>query len=350
MLGYLLFGLTFLTYIAIGIFALKSAPGGDQFGYSYSAFVLFAAYAICSLLLTIYIIATGGFNWIFDHTFKRNVIVAILWLGMVAVAYTTIERTEYHKFYHLTGFVRLLSFVIYYAPIWAPLLTLLPYFFLLKPDWRDTFAPILFKIPLALGCVAAFLLLLTPKIMSGIVLKSFKKFDERELAFNYAMDNIEKYQAVMSLLYYTSKHYDEQIRSAALAKIKANKKLEDELIDILEQGSNPYQVFEFLDEYKVEHPARFTEPIVKSFSRMTADMHEGIVNPYKGGAFDVGPLLRVLEGQFSNSIAVFKPHMLKLQEVMETPPAKNRVYVDTEQSNEVLYAYREEVKNWLARH
>lgn len=349
MIGYLLFGLTFLIYIIIGSFSLKPAPSGDRFGYAYSALVLIAAYGLCSLLLTIYIVANGGFNWISDHTFQRNAVVAILWLGMLAVAYRTFGKRAYHKYYHLTGFVRLLSFVLYYAAIWVPLLILIPYFLFLKPEWQYTFSPILPQTSLLLGCAIGFLMQLTPKIMSGVVLKSFKKLDERELAFNHAMDNIKKYKAVMSLLYYTSHYYDEPIRSAALAKIKANKNLEEELIHILEQG-NPYQVFEFLDEYKVEHPERFIEPIVKSFSRMTADMREGIVSPYKGGAFDVGALLRVLEGQFNDSIGVFKPHMLKLQEVMETPPARGRVYDDAKQCNEALYKYRADVKNWLAKH
>lgn len=350
MIGYLLFGLTFLIYIAMGAFSLQPSPSGDKFGYAYSAFVLIIAYALCSLLLTIYIVATGGFNWISETTIKRNIIVAILWLSMMTVAYCTLGRTEYHKFYQLTGFVRLLSFVIYYAAVWAPLLILIPYFYLLKPEERDTISPVFVKTPLVLGCIVGILLLLMPKIMSGVLLKSFKEFDERELAFNAAMDNIEKYQAVMSLLYYASDYYDEQIRSAALTKIKASKTLEAELIEILEHGSSPYPVFEFLEEHKVEHPERFIEPIVKSFARITADMHEGIVSPYKGGAFDIGALLRVLEGQFNGSIAIFKPHIIKLQEVMDTPPAKSRVYDDVEQCNAKLNKYREEVKSWLARH
>ena len=347
MFGYLLFGITTLVYIVLSLFVLQPAPsGGDQkYGWASSALMLIAAYGVCSLLLTIYITAKGGFNWISDAALKRNAIVAILWLGMVAgVAYCTL-KPEYHKFYQLTGFVRLLSLIISYGAIWLPLLMLIPYYLFLKPEWRDTLSPGLFKIPLVFAFIAGLLLPVTPKI----ILKSYKKFDERELAFNEAMNNIKKYQAVMSLLYYTSKNYDEQIRNAALTKIKASKHLEDELIGILERGS-PYAVFDFLDENKVEHPERFIEPIVTSFSTMTADMREGIVNPYKGGAFDVGPLLRVLEGQFNGSIEVFKPHILKLQEVMETPPAKNRAHDDTEQCNEELYKYREEVKNWLARH
>lgn len=349
MIGYLLFGLTFLTYILIGMLALTPGTGGDQFGHSYSAFVLIIAYGLCSLLLTINITINGGFNWISDSTFKRNVIVVILWVGMMAIALCTLERTEYHKYYHLTGFVRSLSIFISYGAIWLPLLILIPYLLFLKPEWRESFSPILFKIPLVVGCAVGFLWLSTPKIVSSILAKSYKEYDDRELAFNDAMANIDKYQDVMSLLYYTDKTYDEQLRSTALAKIKASKNLEDDLMGILETGS-PYGVFDFLDENKVEHPERFTEPIVKSFTTMTADMHEGIVNPYKGGAFDVGPLLRVLEGQFNGSIEVFKPHMLKLQEVMETPPSKSRVYDDPAKCDETLNTYREEVKNWLARH
>ena len=284
-----------------------------------------------------------------DRAFVRITIGAILWLGMMAILFATLERTQYHKYYPLTGFVRLWSFVISYSAIWLPLLILIPYFLFFKPEWRETFSPVLFKIPLALGCVIGFLSLLAPKIIPPILAKSYTKIDERELKFNADMDNIKKYQDVMSLLYYTSNDYDESLRSAALTKIKASKNLENELIAILETGS-PYGVFDFLMENKVKHPDRFTEPIVKSFSRMTADMHEGIVNPYKGGAFDVGPLLSVLEGQFLESLEIFRPHVIKLQEVMETPPAQSRVYDDVAQINEVLLAYREEIKNWLARH
>ncbi|MBK9715952.1 MAG: hypothetical protein IPO85_00185 [Saprospiraceae bacterium] len=347
MFGYFLFGLTVLVYIVISLFVLQPAPSGsDQnYGWASSALVLIAAYGVCSLLLTINITANGGFNWISDAKLKRNAIVAILWFGMVVgVTYCTL-KPEYHKIYQLTGFIRLLSQLISYGAIWLPLLMLIPYYLFLKPEWRDTLSPNLFKTLLVFASVVGFLLPITPKI----ILKSYKKFDERELAFNEAMKNIEKYQHVSSLLYYTDKSYDEQIRNVALTKIKASKNLEAELIETLEQHSS-YDVFDFLDENKVEHPERFIEPIIKSFDRLTADMHEDIVNPYKRGVFNVEVLLRVLEGQFKDSIAVFKPHILKLQEVMETPPAKSRAYDDTEQVNETIYKYREDVKNWLAKH
>jgi hypothetical protein len=92
MFGYFLFGLTVLVYIVISLFVLQPAPSGsDQYyGWSSSALVLIAAYGVCSLLLRINITANGGFNWISDAAFKRNGIVAILWLGMVA-GFTTVK-------------------------------------------------------------------------------------------------------------------------------------------------------------------------------------------------------------------------------------------------------------------
>jgi hypothetical protein len=352
MIGYLLFGITVLVYIALGSFALQSAPKGGDYtiGHAYAAFMVITAYVICSLLLTIYIAANSGFNWISDAPFKRNAAVAILWLGMVAgVAYCTLGRTEYHKFYQLTGFVRWLSYGIYYGATWLPLLMLIPYFLFFKPELRDTISPNLFKIPIVIACVLGFLLLLTPKVMKGILLKSFKQLDERELAFNHAMSNINKYQDVGSLLYYAGKDEDEQIRNAAVTKIKAHKNYEDDLIDILERGT-PYLVFYFLDDNKIQHPERFTEPIIKSFSTITAEMREDIGNAYKGSPFDVTLLLRVLDDQFKGSRDEFKPHIRKLQEALETPPAKNRQYGDPAEINKAIYKYREDVKNWLEKH
>jgi hypothetical protein len=354
MLGYLLFGLTAIAYLLLCILVLQPAPSGNDqtFGWSYSAFVLIVAYCITSLILTIYISANGGFAWLSESSIKRNIGVAIIWLGIIAgVVYCTLERTDYSKFYQITGFVRLFSNVIYYATIWLPLLMLIPYFLFLKPEWWETFSLNLLKFPLLFASLIGFLCFLSPKIMANI-LKPYKEYSPKELAFNEAMSNINKYQDVSPLLYYTSKSYDEKLRNAALTKIKANKNLEVELIDILESGSanTCYQVYDFLDENEIAQPERFIEPIIKSFATITADTYENIVNPYKSGMFNVEVLLRVLDKQFKGNTAVFKPHLIKLQEVMATSPAESRNYGDIKQINEELNKYREEVKKWLVSH
>lgn len=346
MLGFFLFGLTVLVYLGIGLFAFQPAPSGtDQtYGWAYSVIVLIGAYGVCSLLLTIYIASKGGFNWISDAKLLRNGMVALLWLGMVlGVAYCT-HKPTFHNAYQLTGFARLLSYLISYGSTWLPLLMLIPYYFLLKPEWRDSFYPNFLKIILTVASVIGFLLPLAPKIIK----RNYKAFDQNELAFNQAMNNIQKYQTVMALLYYTSQSYDQEIRNAAMTKIKSYKNLEDQLIQILEQSS-PYAVFNFLDENKVENPERFTEPIIKGISTIITDMHEQIINPYKG-IYDLEVILRVLEGQFKVSSAAFKPHILRLQEVLQTPPAKSRAYDSVEKCNQTLYKNQELVKNWLAKH
>lgn len=262
---------------------------------------------------------------------------------MAGAIYCTL-KPEYHKIYQLTGFASQFSHVISYGAIWLPILMLIPYYFLLK-DWQCSITPNLVKMILVIASALGFLKLTTPKL----ILKSYKKFDEKELAFNKAMDNINSYSAVMSLLYYTCKSYDEPIRNAALTKIKACKRLEEDLIDILEKDRTAYDVFNFLDDNKVDHPERFIEPIIKNLTNINKEMRESITDPYSS-IYDIDVLLRVLEGQFKDSTSKFKPHILKLQEILETPPAKNHVYADTEKSNQTLFKNREEVKNWLARH
>lgn len=153
MFGYFIFGLKILVYIVIGLFVLQPTPtGSDQnYGWASSALVLITAYGICSLLLTIIITANSGFNWISGNTIIRNVLVAFLWLGMVAgVIYCTL-KPEYHKIYQLTGFARLFSHVISYGAIWLPLLMLIPYYFLLKAEWQSTITPNLVKMILVIA-------------------------------------------------------------------------------------------------------------------------------------------------------------------------------------------------------
>jgi hypothetical protein len=351
MFGYFLFGLTITAYIGVSAYALQPHHSGGSdaaYGSAIAGLAVIVAFILTSLFLTIYMTVQGGFNWISDTVMKRNIGIAILWLGVVAgVVFCTLGHIEYHKYYQLTGFARLLSYIIYYGATWLPLLMLIPYFLFLKPEWRETLSPNLFKIPSLVG----FLLLITPKIVSSFF-SSYRKFDAQELAFSKAMESMKKYPSVSSLLYYTGKGTDEQVRRVALAKIKASKNLEAELIATLEQSSPAtcFQVYAFLDDNKTEHPERFIEPIVKSFPKITAEIHELIVNPYKGGMYPIEVLLRVLEGQFKDSIAVFKPHILKLQEILETPPAKSREYDDVQECNDTLNKYRLIVKNWLDSH
>ncbi|HPN69803.1 MAG TPA: hypothetical protein PLZ32_09805 [Saprospiraceae bacterium] len=356
MLGYFLYGLTLIAYILVIITVLQPHhSGGSDAAYGAAMSILFVtvAFILTSLLLTVNITMQGGFNWISDSLLKRNITVAIVWLGiMIGVSFFLLHHTEFHRYYQLSGFARFLSYMLSYGAIWLPLLMLVPYYLFIKNEWAHSFTPNLFKIPLVMASLIGFSLVMKPKIISNYF-RSFRAFDKSELDFKDAMDRMKKYPDVSSLLYYTSKSNEEAVRNAAITKIKTTKNLEAELIKVLEKG-NPFtcmNAYNFLVENKVQNPELFIEPIIKSFDKLIAETHEGIVNPYKGGPLDIEVVLLVLDEQFKDSAPKFKPSILKLQEVMETPPARSRQQPgELEQAKETINKNKEQIKLWLDAH
>ncbi len=357
MLTNLPFALTTLSYIALILFNLQkiNATGERLAGWGIIAFVLLAAYIVCSLILTISIAAKGGFNWLSDTVFLRNAGVGLLWLGMmVGMVYCTLLRAEWPAD-QSGGLARWLSVPVYFGAVWLPLLMLLPYAILLNPEWRDTLSPNLYKIPLMLGCVVGLFIWALPGIVNAT--RSFsvpQERDESQLAFNNSMNIINNESAIQELLFFTHREQDERLRNAALTKIKAHKDWEDELTSMLQQN-NPYDiywVYAFLDGNQIEHPEQFVTPVNNSIPSLTSKIQESIQDPYKDNLayLNVEVLCRVLDVQFKDSSAVFRPNILKLQGVLETPPAARTGDIDAQKFVETLDQYRLAVKNWLDTH
>lgn len=222
MFGNITFGLTALTYIALVIFNFQTVnvTGERLVGWGIIAFALLAAYVVCSLILTISIVANGGFNWLSNTEFWRVVGVGILWLGMVAdVVFCTMIRTEFHAD-RSTGFMRLLTSLIYFGATWLPLLMLLPYAILLNPGWRDALSPNFYKAPLLFAGAIGFIINISPKIATSMVaLRAAKVTDESQLAFNNSMRIINNEQSIQGLFYFAYRAEDERLRNAALNTI-----------------------------------------------------------------------------------------------------------------------------------
>ncbi|HRJ15636.1 MAG TPA: hypothetical protein PLI34_11640, partial [Saprospiraceae bacterium] len=68
-----------------------------------------------------------------------------------------------------------------------------------------------------------------------------------------------------------------------------------------------------------------------------------------GFPVDIEKICRVLDQQFNESRHVFRPNMLKIQEVLEKHPIK-RANSDHQKYMEKLETYRQAVKNWLEAH
>ncbi len=76
--------LLFIIYLFFIIFHVETPRGtGEQNVALLYSFYIFIAYVVLSLILTIIITFSGGFNWISNSTLWRNIGVGVLWLGMV---------------------------------------------------------------------------------------------------------------------------------------------------------------------------------------------------------------------------------------------------------------------------
>ena len=136
--GNLLLGLTTLTYIGLAIFNLQkiNATGDRLVGWGFLFFGLIAVYVFFSLLLTINIATKGGFNWISSSTSTRNIVVGLLWLGMVfGVAFCAMLSTEFQTD-ESTGIFRLLTLPVFFGSLWLPLLMAVSVSCLLKTRYQ----------------------------------------------------------------------------------------------------------------------------------------------------------------------------------------------------------------------
>ena len=358
MFGNLLFGLTTLTYIALAVYNIQklNVPGERLVGAGLMAFALIIAYVVFSLFLTIAIASRGGFNWISTSASSRNIVTGMLWFGMVAgVVFCSMLTTEYHTD-QSTGIFRLISLPVYFGGLWLPLLMLVPYAILLNSGWRDSLSPMLYKLPLWVGCITGILILMTPKIVMslGITIPQ-KQVDNNQIEADIK-STIESQSSISDLLEYTQND-DERFRKAAWEKIKSDPNWEGELIKLLEHddeyGHHYFRfVYIFLDDNKVEHPDRFIAPVNTSIATITAEVQRVLNKSFLYSpdlsVLNIDIMCRVLDEQFKDSSSVFRPNMLKLQEALDKPPLEKP---DSDNDFTALRNnYRMAVKNWLGEH
>ncbi|MBP7239874.1 MAG: hypothetical protein KBA14_06585, partial [Saprospiraceae bacterium] len=308
MFGNLLFGLTLLTYIALSVFNIQklNVPGERLVGASMIAFGLIAAYIVFSLFLTIAIASRGGFNWISTSASSRNIVIGILWFGMVAgVVFCSMLTTEYQND-QTTGIWRLISLPVYFGGLWLPLLMLIPYAILLNSGWRESLSPMIYKIPLWVGCITGILIMMTPKIVTtfGITIPR-KQIDNNQVEADIK-STIDSQSSISDLLEYTQ-YEDDRYRIAAWAKIKSDPNWESELIKLLEHddeyGHHYFRfVYIFLDKNKVDHPDRFIAPINTSIGTITAEVQRVLEKSFLYSpdlsVLNIDIMCRVLDDQF----------------------------------------------------
>ena len=348
--------LTIINYIGLVILNIQktNATGERLMGAGFIGLGLIALYVLFSLLLTISIASKGGFKWLSSSTLSRNFLVGILWFCMIAgVVFCAMLSTEMNTD-RTTGILRILSRPVYYGSVWLPLLMLIPYAILLHPHWRESIPAGFYKIPLVMACLLGFVIVMIPQIVISMNIRVPKQSMEDWKKENL-VPSIEQENSVETLLNY-AKDEEKWVRDLAANRLKSLPNWEDEVIGKLQRsdGYGHYDfhwVYNFLDQYSVEHPARFVDPINISLESITKATEMALAKSfvYSGDLtlLQIDVVCRVLEHQFKSSSQVFRPNMLRLQKALDTTPAEPSQ--NTQEFIEFIKPYQMSVREWLER-
>lgn len=371
-MAYISFALTLLFFFGISLinhYFSKPHRGEDGMALGTILGVVLVGFFFSSLVLALSIWWKGGFDWVSPQAKTRNVLVGIGWIGMVLVIFDSsfFESGWYHNF---PDFIR--SVIKSLGQIWIPLLMFFSIFFLLNVELKTRVLPYLYKAPMSVAFGLSALMVLG--MMVGWVQKKIehkmavrearqeeirKYGGERSWYFQTSMDFIHAHHdsSITRLLSYTIKNKDrdkvenEEIRKAAVAKIKSYENWETSLMNILEQKeiSEIYNAYGFLEENKLEQPDKFILALQSSMTYVTSVAQESIQNSdnYFLGSTNISALCQILESQFKENASTFRPAMEKLQRILELQPSKRSDPKYAEGFTEILERSRKSVKTWL---
>lgn len=349
----LILTLIFLIYLLFILFYVETPKGtGDTNMGMVIYFYLFMAYVALSLLLTIIVTFNGGFNWISNSMFWRNIGVGALWLGMVGgVLICMSMKASFGIGNKSTGLMRLLAFMFYYGGVWLPLLMLVSYFSMVNPDWRLAVSPNLYKTFILLSSTIGLVTFVARAPISNLI-----KANTDEHNFNITLKEIDKAKTLEEQFWLTTKITDERLLAIVFARIKNQQNLEDEIIKILMQNNQFIfsNIYDYIYNNPVEHPERLIEPINLNLTKIDMQIRGSTLAPWVGvEGFDhvkIQPILRVMYKYFGEKREPFRANMLTIKQTLETPKARNKGNKDAAEFMAILNKYKLEVQNWLDGH
>lgn len=350
--GNIFLGLSALFYLLL-LFANSSKPassGDNVMGYGLAMAFLGLCLALSSLVLLLILAFNGGFNWVSENTGPRLLLVLASWAGFSAtVFFSAIFKWE------KTDMIPGMQVFAGHTAVWLPLLLLVPCLLLLNEGLRGNAAPLLYKAPL----IAAFAV----SMLGGLILLGgwFVSANASQMAKIEAMqtedternkrhlEEIAKSDpqtSILTLLPFTGRYHDAEVRSAALARIKTNPDWESKLLELLDNEHYYHAVYTFIDDNKTDHPERFAEPLQRSIFRLAEDVRKYIRNDdhpqnWHLEHFDIERLLRGLD-QFENQGIDYRPAVQAVCDALSEPqPAHLKP---------VRFNVETDLKNWLRRH
>ncbi|MBL7784562.1 MAG: hypothetical protein JNM36_01515 [Chitinophagales bacterium] len=342
-MGNLFFGLTCISYIGLLYINLYKPRGtGDQMvGWGFVQLAFLGAYVINSSLLTLNLCYHHKFDWISESATTRNVIIGFGFLcQMAGCVYFTFINGDHHNISTLNVLGKLM---IPYAVFWIPLLMLVPYAILLKPEWQNGLSQMVYKAPLFLACLIGLIFHFGREQLKHI-LTNHEAYNAQKL--QQELNHIGFTNKTTDLLIYLYDGKDERLTEVALAKLKKNENLEKELqVMLSDWGANREFVsaLVYLRKNKVVQVKEFVQPLNKTLEMLAEELKYrlqsfGAEEDYLK-MLDVEGICTMLEVQFKAYSSEFRPNMLKIQAELDKEPKPNFL--------EIRNKYRAAVKKWL---
>jgi hypothetical protein len=335
MLGYIFFFIAALFYIGFAMFT-SSRPnmsGDAAMGYGLGLVFFGLGFAASSLLLTIVILIKGGFSWLSPDSGLRTAITLLSWLFVVlTLFFCATFKWEWHTDTVYPSFLHWLA--VGHGQVWIPLLWLSACLLSLNTSWQSTVPLTVFKTSFWIGF--GICTLYSGGLLVGYLKDSARK-QEAEIASRmedenrWHQNNLNKIAAhkpedpLVDILVFTSRFQPDDIKQAALAKIKAHPDWEVKLLELLQNEYYYREVYSFLDGNQVTHPEQFAAPLNQSILRMAASIQADIKdsNNLQHWSFDmygIDRLLWAIDEQFSNQGVDYYPSIVKLKQALNTTP------------------------------
>ena len=311
-------------------------------GWGFILMFVMAAYVICSLLLTIHVTAKGKLDWIGASGGLKYLIIGIGWLCLMAGSvYVTMINSDWQDMSNANAMGIIL---IRYGGLWIPLLMLIPYAILLRPEWQQAVSPNVYKIPLLAGCLIGLMFLLINRTQLGMLLKNKGAVDSQK--YEKALKQINQENSTAQLLYYMLDDTDPRLTQAALKKVQAKTTLVTELQTMLNQCADNFNYFyalAYLEKNNITQPDSFITPLNTTITHVATELKYRLQSFGDEINFlqllNVDGICHILDSQFSTYRDDFRPALLQLQSELANEPQPK--FAD------IRNKYREAVNRWL---
>lgn len=265
--GNLLIALATLLYFSLvsALFGKEPPRGGDAVvGYVWGIIIMGIAFSVCMGIVTLIIGGKGNFEWVSTGRSSRFFLVAG---GFFATTITTVLCSLFKQENGPVPVV--LKFLSDFVPILVPLVLIVTAIILLNNNLRMNVPAAVYKWPLLAVSVigvagifsaAAGFIASEHRNQQAVIAGMIRDQDNNHQRMLSEIDTCDVMKNMVFILVFTDANQDVDVKEKAVAKIKTNRKWQQELVARLKSDWAP-EAFNFLASNAVDDPQLFTEPV-----------------------------------------------------------------------------------------